>query len=57
MTIQALVVPDGLGAHANSDISNCPAAVTRMTVLTTDLELGLPCGPHPPSPRDRWYVP
>ncbi|MCX4673254.1 TetR family transcriptional regulator C-terminal domain-containing protein [Streptomyces sp. NBC_01381] len=40
-TIQILVVIDGLGAHANTDTSNRPAAVTRMAVTTAERELGL----------------
>ncbi|MEU8531086.1 MULTISPECIES: TetR/AcrR family transcriptional regulator [Streptomyces] len=43
-TIQILVVLDGLGAHANTDTSNRPAAVTRMAVATAERELGLPSG-------------
>ncbi|MGW1641789.1 TetR/AcrR family transcriptional regulator [Streptomyces lavendulae] len=43
-TIQILVVLDGLGAHANTDTSNRPEAVTRMAVTTAERELGLPRG-------------
>ena len=43
-TIQILVVIDGLGAHANTDTSNRPEAVTRMAVTTAERELGLPRG-------------
>lgn len=43
-TIQIMVVLDGLGAHANTDTSNRPPAVTRMAVLTAERELGLPSG-------------
>ncbi|MEU0369539.1 TetR family transcriptional regulator [Streptomyces sp. NPDC006283] len=42
--IQILVVLDGLGAHANTDRSNRPEAVTRMAVTTAERELGLPSG-------------
>ncbi|MFI1716148.1 TetR/AcrR family transcriptional regulator [Streptomyces litmocidini] len=42
--IQILVVLDGLGAHANTDRSNRPEAVTRMAVTTAERELGLPYG-------------
>ncbi|MGW6399118.1 TetR/AcrR family transcriptional regulator [Streptomyces sp. NPDC055134] len=43
-TIQILVVLDGLGAHANTDTSNRPAAVSRMAATTAERELGLPNG-------------
>ncbi|WP_418956581.1 TetR/AcrR family transcriptional regulator [Streptomyces tritici] len=43
-TIQILVVLDGLGAHANTDTTDRPAAVTRMAVATAERELGLPGG-------------
>ena len=43
-TIQILVVLDGLGAHANTDTSNRPEAVTRMAITTAERELGLPAG-------------
>ncbi|MFJ9855081.1 TetR/AcrR family transcriptional regulator [Streptomyces sp. NPDC101150] len=43
-SIQILVVLDGLGAHANTDTSNRPPAVTRMAVTTAERELGLPSG-------------
>ncbi|MET9515737.1 TetR family transcriptional regulator C-terminal domain-containing protein [Streptomyces sp. NPDC002994] len=43
-TIQILVVLDGLGAHANTDASNRPEAVTRMAVTTAERELGLTSG-------------
>ncbi|MGA5066806.1 TetR/AcrR family transcriptional regulator [Streptomyces exfoliatus] len=42
--IQILVVLDGLGAHANTDRSNRPAAVTRMPLTTAERELGLAYG-------------
>ncbi|MBT2394839.1 TetR/AcrR family transcriptional regulator [Streptomyces sp. ISL-100] len=42
--IQILVVLDGLGAHANTDTSNRPEAVTRMAVTTAERELGLTSG-------------
>lgn len=42
--IQILVVLDGLGAHANTDRSDRPAAVTRMAVTTAERELGLAHG-------------
>ncbi|MEX0168131.1 TetR/AcrR family transcriptional regulator [Streptomyces sp. LMG1-1-1.1] len=42
--IQILVVLDGLGAHANTDRSNRPEAVTRMAVTTAERVLGLPYG-------------
>ncbi|MEU9999168.1 TetR family transcriptional regulator [Streptomyces sp. NPDC050848] len=42
--IQILVVLDGLGAHANSDRTDRPEAVTRMAVTTAERELGLPSG-------------
>ncbi|MDV5144512.1 hypothetical protein R1T08_09760 [Streptomyces sp. SBC-4] len=42
--IQILVVLDGLGAHANTDRSNRPEAVTRMAVTTAERELGLAHG-------------
>lgn len=43
-TIQILVVLDGLGAHANTDTSNRPAAATRLAITTAERELGLPFG-------------
>ncbi|MGV9778028.1 TetR/AcrR family transcriptional regulator [Streptosporangium sp. NPDC003464] len=43
-TIQILVVLDGLGAHANTDTSDRPEAVTRMAVTTAERGLGLPSG-------------
>ncbi|MGX1670824.1 TetR family transcriptional regulator C-terminal domain-containing protein [Streptomyces sp. NPDC055400] len=43
-SIQILVVLDGLGAHANTDTSNRPAAVSRMAATTAERELGLPNG-------------
>ncbi|MFF2813571.1 TetR/AcrR family transcriptional regulator [Streptomyces sp. NPDC058000] len=43
-TIQILVVLDGLGAHANTDTGDRPAAVTRMAITTAERELGLPDG-------------
>ncbi|MHC0431433.1 TetR/AcrR family transcriptional regulator [Streptomyces sp. O3] len=42
--IQILVVLDGLGAHANTDTSNRPEAVTRMAVTTAERELALADG-------------
>ncbi|WP_051034244.1 TetR/AcrR family transcriptional regulator [Streptomyces sp. SS] len=42
--IQILVVIDGLGAHASTDRSNRPEAVTRMAVTTAERVLGLPYG-------------
>ncbi|QMU73101.1 TetR family transcriptional regulator C-terminal domain-containing protein [Streptacidiphilus sp. P02-A3a] len=42
--IQILVVLDGLGAHANTDRSDRPPAVTNMAVLTAERELRLPVG-------------
>lgn len=42
--IQILVVLDGLGAHANTDRSDRPEAVTRMAVTTAERELGLAHG-------------
>jgi AcrR family transcriptional regulator len=42
--IQILVVLDGLGAHANTDRSNRPSAVTNMAVITAERELNLPSG-------------
>lgn len=42
--IQILVVLDGLGAHANTDRSNRPPAVTNMAVITAERELRLPDG-------------
>ncbi|MBB4985573.1 TetR/AcrR family transcriptional regulator [Streptomyces nymphaeiformis] len=42
--IQILVVVDGLGAHANTDRSDRPEAVTRMAVTTAERELGLRYG-------------
>ncbi|MFD8633217.1 TetR/AcrR family transcriptional regulator [Streptomyces sp. NPDC059533] len=42
--IQILVVLDGLGAHANTDTRDRPAAVTRMAVTTAERELGLATG-------------
>ncbi|RST04863.1 TetR family transcriptional regulator [Streptomyces sp. WAC07149] len=54
-TIQILVVLDGLGAHANTDTADRPAAVTRMAVTTAERELGLPPGaldlPDGPGPE------
>ncbi|WP_055702118.1 MULTISPECIES: TetR/AcrR family transcriptional regulator [Streptomyces] len=43
-TIQILVVLDGLGAHANTDTSDRPAAVTRLALTTAERELGLAHG-------------
>ncbi|MFF3055706.1 TetR/AcrR family transcriptional regulator [Streptomyces sp. NPDC057909] len=43
-TIQILVVIDGLGAHANTDTSDRPEAVTRMAITTAERELGLTSG-------------
>ncbi|MEV5981460.1 TetR family transcriptional regulator [Streptomyces sp. NPDC052114] len=43
-TIQILVVLDGLGAHANTDTGDRPAAVTRMALTTAERELGLEHG-------------
>ncbi|MFB6842132.1 TetR/AcrR family transcriptional regulator [Streptomyces sp. NPDC056361] len=42
--IQILVVLDGLGAHANTDYTDLPEAVTRMAVTTAERVLGLPYG-------------
>ncbi|MFE9137328.1 TetR/AcrR family transcriptional regulator [Streptomyces sp. NPDC007355] len=42
--IQILVVLDGLGAHANSDRTDRPEAVTRLAVTTAERELGLRYG-------------
>ncbi|MFG2291974.1 TetR/AcrR family transcriptional regulator [Streptomyces sp. NPDC048603] len=42
--IQILVVLDGLGAHANTDTSGRPGAVTLMAVTTAERELGLTPG-------------
>ncbi|MFJ3583027.1 TetR/AcrR family transcriptional regulator [Streptomyces sp. NPDC090127] len=42
--IQILVVIDGLGAHANSDRTDRPEAVTRMALTTAERELGLSHG-------------
>lgn len=42
--IQILVVLDGLGAHANTDTTGRPAAITRLAVTTAERELGLPLG-------------
>ncbi|WP_405914095.1 TetR/AcrR family transcriptional regulator [Streptomyces sp. NBC_00963] len=42
--IQILVVLDGLGVHANTDISSHPEAVRYMAVITAERELGLACG-------------
>lgn len=42
--IQILVVLDGLGAHANSDRTDRPEAVTRMALTTAERGLGLPHG-------------
>lgn len=42
--VQILVVLDGLGAHANTDTSNRPPAVTNMAVSTAERELSLPGG-------------
>ncbi len=42
--IQILVVLDGLGAHANTDRSDRPEAVTRMAVTTAERVLGLAAG-------------
>ncbi|AKA03829.1 TetR family transcriptional regulator [Streptomyces noursei ZPM] len=51
-TIQILVVLDGLGAHANTDISNRPTAVTRMAITMAERELGLPAGALAPPVDD-----
>ncbi|MFF6792744.1 TetR/AcrR family transcriptional regulator [Streptomyces filamentosus] len=42
--IQILVVLDGLGAHANSDRTDRPPAVTRLALSTAERALGLPHG-------------
>ncbi|MEV7614266.1 TetR family transcriptional regulator C-terminal domain-containing protein [Streptomyces sp. NPDC089799] len=42
--IRILVVLDGLGAHANTDTSGRPEAVTLMAVTTAEQDLGLPAG-------------
>lgn len=42
--VQILVVLDGLGAHANTEVRGRPEAVTRMAVTTAERELGLPRG-------------
>ncbi|MET9931300.1 MULTISPECIES: TetR family transcriptional regulator [unclassified Streptomyces] len=42
--IQILVVLDGLGAHANTDRTDRPEAVTRMAVTTAERALGLAAG-------------
>ncbi|MFF0486164.1 TetR/AcrR family transcriptional regulator [Streptomyces sp. NPDC004435] len=42
--IQVLVVLDGLGAHANSDRTDRPAAVTRLALSTAERALDLPHG-------------
>ncbi len=60
--IQILVVLDGLGAHANTDRSNRPAAVARMPLTTAERELGLPHGaltdvPAPAEPTEPADVP
>ncbi len=60
--IQILVVLDGLGAHANTDRSSRPAAVTRMPLTTAERELGLPHGaltdvPAPTEPTEPADVP
>ncbi|MFF4338573.1 TetR/AcrR family transcriptional regulator [Kitasatospora sp. NPDC001540] len=53
--IQLLVVLDGLGAHANTDRTGRPAAVTGMAHALAERELGLPAGalgtPHRPHHR------
>ncbi|WP_399082416.1 TetR/AcrR family transcriptional regulator [Streptomyces sp. BBFR2] len=50
--IQILVVIDGLGAHANTDTTDRPAAVTGMARTTAERELGLPAGALGPRPED-----
>ncbi|MEU9702233.1 TetR family transcriptional regulator [Streptomyces sp. NPDC047981] len=47
--IQILVVLDGLGAHANTDRSDRPEAVTRMALTTAERVLGLPDGALTPT--------
>ncbi|MFF2503789.1 TetR/AcrR family transcriptional regulator [Streptomyces sp. NPDC058067] len=42
--IQILVVMDGLGAHANTDRTNRPPAVTGMAVTTAERALDVPRG-------------
>ncbi|MFC9733219.1 TetR/AcrR family transcriptional regulator [Streptomyces roseolus] len=42
--IQILVVLDGLGAHANSDRTDRPPAVTRLALSTAERALDLPPG-------------
>ncbi|MFE3071266.1 TetR/AcrR family transcriptional regulator [Streptomyces sp. NPDC059247] len=42
--IKILVVLDGLGAHANTDRTDRPDAVTRLPVTTAEQALGLPYG-------------
>ncbi|MGW4564859.1 TetR/AcrR family transcriptional regulator [Streptomyces sp. NPDC004561] len=44
VTVQILVVLDGLGAHANTVTPERPAAVARMAHTTAERELGLPAG-------------
>ncbi|MFJ6997499.1 TetR/AcrR family transcriptional regulator [Streptomyces sp. NPDC003090] len=44
VTIQILVVLDGLGAHANTGTAARPEAVARLAHTTAERELGLPDG-------------
>ncbi|MEV6805944.1 TetR/AcrR family transcriptional regulator [Streptomyces sp. NPDC017248] len=44
VTVQLLVVLDGLGVHANTAVPRRPPAVLRMPVTTAERELGLPPG-------------
>ncbi|WP_423834663.1 TetR/AcrR family transcriptional regulator [Streptomyces manipurensis] len=53
-TVQILVVLDGLGAHANTDTGDRPAAATRMAAATAEHALGLAGGAlaTPAAPSD-----
>ncbi|PYC88312.1 TetR family transcriptional regulator [Streptomyces tateyamensis] len=50
--IRILVVLDGLGAHASTDRSNRPPAVTDFAAHTAERELGLPQGALLAAARD-----
>lgn len=49
--LQLIVVLDGLGAHANTDTSYRPEAVSRMAVTMAEHQLGLPSGTLTPPVR------
>ena len=44
VSMQILVVIDGLSTHANTEPGHRPAAIARMAITTAERELGLPPG-------------